>query len=119
MTVAEETMKIKAREEFSSRIARAGLTRPELAQAAGISTRTLDSLSRPEGYNRAGTTRESTAWKIARGFAKLTSQEPEAAFKQLFVEVDESELRNETASEDAYKAMHKSSPDLEGGNSDV
>jgi hypothetical protein len=30
-----------------------------------------------------------------------------------------SEARVETASEDAYKAMHKSSPDLEGGHGDV
>jgi hypothetical protein len=93
MMIAEDTMKIRAREEFGSIIARAGLTRPELASAAGISTRTLDSLARPEGYGRSGSTREVTAWKIARGFARLTEQTPEAAFDRLFVEVEDVEAQ--------------------------
>ncbi len=88
MTIAEELMKIKARQEFGSVIARAGLTRPELSQASGISTRTIDALARPEGYGRDGSTREVTAWKLARGFAKLTNQTPEQAFASLFIEVE-------------------------------
>jgi hypothetical protein len=83
------TMKIKARSDFGSIIARAGLTRAEVARVTGMSTRTLDALARPEIYDRSGTTRESTAWKIARSFAKLTDQAPDAAFNQLFVEVEE------------------------------
>jgi hypothetical protein len=83
------TMKIKARPDFGSIIARAGLTRAEVARQAGMSTRTLDALARPEIYDRTGTTRESTAWKIARGLAKLTDQAPEAAFDQLFIVVDD------------------------------
>lgn len=82
-------MKIKARQDFGSLIARAGFTRPELSKASGISTRTIDALARPEGYGRDGSTREVTAWKIARGFAQLTAQTPEAAFNVLFVEVEE------------------------------
>lgn len=84
--IAEATMKIKAREEFGRVIARAGLTRPEIAQKAGMSVRTIDALSRPEGYGREGYTRESTAWKIARAFAVLTDQTADAAFEQLFTE---------------------------------
>ena len=82
------TMTIKARPDFGSIIARAGLTRAEVAREAAISTRTLDALARPETYDRTGALRESTAWKIARALARLTSQEPEAAFNQLFVEVE-------------------------------
>jgi hypothetical protein len=33
--------------------------------------------------------RESTAWKIARALAKLTDQQPEAAYQALFVEIEE------------------------------
>ena len=87
--IAEATMKIKAREDFGRVIGRAGLTRPEVAQRAGISVRTIDALARPEGYGREGYTRESTAWKIARAFAGLTEQTAEAAFESLFVEVEE------------------------------
>jgi len=83
------TMAIRARPDFSSQIARAGLTRSEVARAADISTRTLDALARPETYKRTGALRESTAWKIARALATLTSQAPEAAYNQLFVEVEE------------------------------
>jgi len=86
----EATMnKIKARPDFGSIIARAGLTRSEVARAAGISTRTLDALARPETYDRSGSLRESTAWKIARGFATTAALTPEEAFSVLFVEVDD------------------------------
>ncbi len=83
--------RIKARDDFGSIIARAGLTRPQLGQAAGVSTRTLDSLARPAGYSREGYAREVTAWRIARAFAQLTNTTPEAAFAALFIEVEESE----------------------------
>jgi DNA-binding XRE family transcriptional regulator len=87
MTTVEAPMaRIKARPDFGSAIARAGLTRTEVARAAGVSTRTLDSLARPSGYGREGYTRESTAWKIARGFAQLTTTAVEIAFSKLFIE---------------------------------
>jgi hypothetical protein len=85
------TMTIKARPDFGSIIARAGLTRTEVAREANISTRTLDALARPETYDRTGALRESTAWKIARALAKLTDQTPNDAFNLLFVEVSEAE----------------------------
>ena len=92
MVIAEVlTMKTKARPEFSSVIARAGLTRSEVARTAGLSVRTLDALARPEIYDRSGTLRESTAWKLARGFAQLTQQTPEQAYSALFVEVEDAE----------------------------
>lgn len=84
-------MKIKARPDFSSIIARAGLTRSEVARQANMSTRTLDALARPEIYDRVGTLRESTAWKLARAFGKLTDRTPDEAFALLFVEVDDAE----------------------------
>lgn len=82
------TMTIQARPDFGSIIARAGLTRSEVARAADISTRTLDALARPDTYKRTGALRESTAWKIARALARLTDQDPEVAFNLLFVEVE-------------------------------
>jgi len=85
------TMAIKARPDFSSTIARAGLTRSEVARQAALSTRTLDALSRPETYDRTGVLRESTAWKIARALAKLTDQSPDSVFAQLFIEVNDAD----------------------------
>ena len=76
--------RIKARATFSSVLARAGLTRPSVAAAAGVSTRTIDALANPTGAQRQGFAREVTAWRIAKGFAKLTDQGEDAAFSQLF-----------------------------------
>lgn len=76
--------RIKARPTFGSVVARAGLTRPELAAAARISARTIDALANPAAAHRQGFAREVTAWKIAKGFAKLTQQTDDAAFAQLF-----------------------------------
>ena len=80
---------VKARQDFSSVVAQAGLERPDLAKAAGVSVSTIHALAHPEHKGRTGITRESTAWKIARGFATLTSQEPRSAFDALFVEVQD------------------------------
>ena len=82
--LAEVTMKIVARNDFGSVIAKAGLTRTEVAREANVSVRTLDSLARKETYQRTGAVRESTAWKIAHGYAKLKSVAPDAAFDALF-----------------------------------
>ena len=84
-------MIVKARPDFKSVVAQAGLERPELARAAGVSTSTIHALAHPEHKGRTGVVREVTAWKIARGFAKLTDQEARAAFDALFVEISESE----------------------------
>jgi DNA-binding XRE family transcriptional regulator len=89
MLVEVAMQTIKARPEFGSLIARAGLTRAEVARAADVSTRTLDALARPDIYKRSGAVRESSAWKIARGFAQLTQQTPDEAFHVLFVEDEE------------------------------
>lgn len=76
--------RIKARPTFGSVVARAGFTRPQLATAADVSVRTIDALANPGGAGRRGYAREVTAWKIAKGFARLTSQMDEAAFNALF-----------------------------------
>jgi len=89
--IVETAMTILARDDFGVVIARAGLTRAELAKISGISTRTFDSLSRKEIYGRSGAVRESTAWKIAIGFAQLKNTTPEDAFNKLFVK-EESQL---------------------------
>lgn len=80
--------RVKARPLFGRVIARAGLTRNEVATASGISTRTIDALANPGAAGRQGFAREVTAWKIARGFAELTKQTEDAAFAALF-EADE------------------------------
>lgn len=84
MTEVKAMPRIKARSTFGSVVARARLTRPELAAAAGISARTIDALANPSAAHRQGFTREVTAWKIAHGFAKLTQQSDDEAFAQLF-----------------------------------
>lgn len=76
--------RIKARPTFSSTIARAGLRRIDVAQAAGVNVRTVDALANPKAAGRLGFAREVTAWKIARGFARLTTQTDDAAFEALF-----------------------------------
>lgn len=82
-------MIVKARPDFKSAVAQAGVERPQLAQAAGVSVSTIHALAHPEHKGRSGVVREVTAWKIARGFAQLTSQEPRSAFDTLFVELRE------------------------------
>jgi DNA-binding XRE family transcriptional regulator len=84
MSEVKTMPRIKARSTFGSIVARAGLTRPELANAAGISARTIDALANPTAAHRHGYAREVTAWKIAKGFAKLTQQSDDDAFAQLF-----------------------------------
>lgn len=89
MVVTMDT-RIKAREDFGSTIARAGLTRVDVSKASqGVSTRTIDSLAKPANYGRQGFTREVTAWRIARAFGTLTGQTAEDAFNALFIEVTE------------------------------
>lgn len=80
--------KVKARPTFGSAVARAGITRLQLATAAEVSVRTVDSLANPTAAGRSGQAREITAWRIARGFARLTSQTDDAAFDMLFIAPD-------------------------------
>lgn len=81
-------MTVKVRSDFRSAVAQAGIERPQLASAAGVSVSTIHALAHPEHKGRTGVLRESTAWKIARGFAQLTSQEPRSAFDALFIEIE-------------------------------
>jgi hypothetical protein len=80
--------KVKARPAFSSVIARAGITRLELALQAGVSVRTIDSLANPNAAGRSGRTREITAWRIARGLAALAGRTDDAVYAELFEPVD-------------------------------
>lgn len=83
--------RIKARPNFASTVARAGKTRAQLATASDVSVRTIDSLANPGAAGRSGFAREITAWKIAKGFAALTSQMDDEAFKVLFEEIEDTE----------------------------
>ena len=78
---------IKARPNFEDIIAREGIQRTDLARASEVSSRTIDSLANPAGYQREGYTRPITAWKIAKGFAKLTNRSEEEAFGELFIDL--------------------------------
>lgn len=88
MVIEVAMSKVKARPAFGSVVARAGITRLKLALAAGVSVRTIDGLANPTAAGRSGQAREITAWRIARGFAQLTSQTDDAAFDALFVAPD-------------------------------
>lgn len=85
MTIEIAMSRVQARPDFGSVIARAGFIRSQVAQAAGVSTRTIDSLANPSAAGRHGTAREVTAWRIARGFAQLTGMTEDDAFAALFV----------------------------------
>lgn len=76
--------RIKARSNFGTVVARAGLTRPQLASAAGTSVRTIDALANPVAAGRSGYAREVTAWKIAKGFAQACKLTDDEAFDRLF-----------------------------------
>jgi hypothetical protein len=88
MVVEVAMSKVRARPTFGSAIARAGITRLQLATASEVSVRTVDALANPTAAGRSGQAREITAWRIARGFARLTSQTDEAAFDALFIAPD-------------------------------
>lgn len=75
----------KARAEMGRLIARAGFTQRELAEAAGVSDRTIYDLTSPP-TGREGRTRPSTAWKIARAYAERAGVTDEAAYLALFSE---------------------------------
>jgi hypothetical protein len=81
--------RIRAKPDFSTTIARAGISRARLANAAQLSSRTIDSLANPAGYGRHGYARELTAWQVAKGFAALTNQTEDQAFAQLFTVEEE------------------------------
>jgi hypothetical protein len=85
------TGRIRAREGFSHVIARAKLTRRQVADAAHVNVRTIDALANPSAAGRSGFAREVTAWKIADGLARLTGQTAEIAFESLFERVEETE----------------------------
>lgn len=89
MTTVGESMKPQARAEFQSVLGRYGVERRALADAAGVSIKTIDALANPKAYNREGTTRYITAWKIADAFAGLSNQTKEDAYNQLFEDVNE------------------------------
>jgi DNA-binding XRE family transcriptional regulator len=88
MAMTEATMlkRIRARNDFNTVLARAGFTRTALAQAAGVSPRTVDSMANPAGYGREGYTKELTAWKVAKGFARLLDISEDEAYARLFIE---------------------------------
>lgn len=81
--------RIKARSTFGSVVARAGLTRAQLANAASVSVRTIDGLANPGAAGRNGYAREVTAWRVAKGFAQITKQPEDDAFKALFEDTPE------------------------------
>ena len=77
-------MIVKARQDFKTVVAQAG----RAARTGGRRWCIGFDYSRacaPEHKGRSGVVRESTAWKIARGYAQLQSMEPRAAFDALFV----------------------------------
>jgi hypothetical protein len=84
MTEVLVMTRIKARPTFGSVVARAGFTRPQLAAAADVSVRTIDGLANPGAAGRQGFAREVTAWKIAKGFARLAELTDDDAFEKLF-----------------------------------
>jgi hypothetical protein len=72
-------------EHFERLLARAGLSKVALAQAAGVSRLVIFRALKPQTYAIGGTLRGTTAWKLAKAYAEYMNIELETAFALLFV----------------------------------
>ncbi|MEI7645504.1 MAG: hypothetical protein WCF99_16130 [Chloroflexales bacterium] len=72
---------------FRDTVARAELSVTRLARAAGVAESTIFHLINPAAHpERRGGMRRETAWKLANAFARLTGQNPDAAYVALIAE---------------------------------
>jgi hypothetical protein len=72
---------------FRDTVARAELSLSALARAAGVAESTIFHLLNPASHpERRGGMRRDTAWKLANAFARLTGQNPDAAYRALIAE---------------------------------
>ncbi len=79
---------IKPRADFRATVAKADLSLRAFAALAEVSYDTLMGALLNNQKHRRGGVSERTAWKLARGFAKHTGVTEDAAFEQLFEEVE-------------------------------
>ncbi len=78
---------IRLSPSFRDTVARAEITLADLARAAGVAESTVFHLLNPAAHpERRGGMRRDTAWKLANAFARLTGQDPEAAYAALIAE---------------------------------
>jgi DNA-binding XRE family transcriptional regulator len=90
--------RITLSEQFETLIARAGLSKAELAQRAGVNRQVIFRALNPAPYESGGTLRGTTAWKLAQAYAEQMHTDLETAFSQLFVVIGQ-EARERYGSE--------------------
>jgi hypothetical protein len=71
--------------QFETLIARAGLSKAALAEAAGISRLVIFRALQPKTNEVRSTLRGTTAWKMTRAYAERSGVDRETAFALLFV----------------------------------
>lgn len=72
-------------DNFETLIARAGLSKEGLAREAGISRGVLYRAISPASYGSGdGAIRGTTAWKVAKAYARVLSLDDQTAFNTLF-----------------------------------
>jgi hypothetical protein len=80
---------IKLAPDFERKLAKAGFTKAQLATATGLSLSGIHGLINPaQQPKRRGGIRPVNAWKIAKAVAEKTGETEDAAYAQLFEEVE-------------------------------
>lgn len=72
--------------DVNTTVAKAGLSMAHWAELAGVSYSTIKALRNPNLHpNRKGGMHETTAWKLARAYAKAAHVDEDEAFRRLIV----------------------------------
>lgn len=78
--------RLRLAENFDTLVARAGLSKRELAKRSGVSYATIKALENPTQHpHRKGGMHPTTAWKLAETYAKVAEVDAETAFERLIV----------------------------------
>ena len=79
--------RLRLAENFDMLIARAGLSKLELARRSGVGYATIKALENPaQNPRRRGGMHPTTAWKLAQTYAQVAAIDEETAFARLIVE---------------------------------
>jgi DNA-binding XRE family transcriptional regulator len=80
-------MRLRLAEDFERLIARAGLSKRELARRSGVSYATIKALENPDQHpHRKGGMHPTTAWKLAQTYAQVAAVDEDTAYARLIVE---------------------------------
>lgn len=78
--------RLRLAEDFDTLVARAGLSKREMARRSGVSYATIKALENPDQHpHRKGGMHPTTAWKLAQTYAQVAAVDDETAFARLIV----------------------------------